>query len=361
MPTTGESVALGIFGSYFLIILGLFGLIGHNVPIVGRGRTQRQQVFSVLAILSFAHTWYYMLAYLFWSFREYERETGGLVGKSVIDRLSSWLMDTGLFEQAWAIVSTNPMPWWWSEPICLYTVGAFTIFLATHGRNYAVKHLWTYMVLGQLVAISVATNLVFLSLLLSPELNRPDKSKAVSYAPPILWLSVLVALVTVGISPYTTKTTFLPNLLVMHIAIILPLLSFGNIARSRFALRTRTLYLLAALGSLALRIRTIVAALASLTSANQTLSGFLSVALSTLHSHPAQSSIGWDVIWTTISILVWTFLSPLSNQPFSSGGSPSAVLGTTTIASLLFSAGVGAPLAFRQDVDEGTSADGKRR
>ena len=33
---------------------------------------------------------------------------------------------------------------------------------------------------------------------------------------------------------------------------------------------------------------------------------------STLGSHPAQSSIGWDVIWTLGSFLAWIVLAPLS-------------------------------------------------
>jgi hypothetical protein len=29
-------------------------------------------------------------------------------------------------------------------------------------------------------------------------------------------------------------------------------------------------------------------------------------AWNTLHSHPAQSSIGWDVVWSTLSFITWT-------------------------------------------------------
>ena len=75
------------------------------------------------------------------------------------------------------------------------------------------------MVLGQLVAISVATNLFFLTLVITSQTKEPKKeTRSTLLAPPFLWFSVLAALVTVGLSPYTTEKTFLPNLLVMHVA-----------------------------------------------------------------------------------------------------------------------------------------------
>jgi len=46
------------------------------------------------------------------------------------------------------------------------------------------------------------------------------------------------------------------------------------------------------------------------------MSNFLdNEAWATLHSHPAQSSIGWDVIWTSLSFIAWISLL----RPDSSG------------------------------------------
>jgi len=347
---TAELVAFAIFGSYFLIILGLFGILGRNVAIVGGGRTLRQYVFSGLTIMSFAHTWYYMLAYLLWSFSRYQQASGSK-GGPFIRQMAEWLINTGLFEEAWSKVSARAMPWWLSEPICLFTVGAWTIFLATKGRQHAVKHLWAYMALGQLVAISVATNLFFLSILLTP-IKKSTVAPGTKLAPPILWLSVLVALLTVGISPYTDDKSFLPNLLVMHFFIFLPLLPIGYNTNSSLSIRTKTLYALAAVAAVVLRLRTTYAALTSLPPGEQTLWGFVSAAATTLHTHPAQSSIGWDVVWTTVSVLLWITLRPASSL---------SSLSKAGITSLLFSAGVSAPLAFREDVDEPALARPKTR
>ncbi|KAH8104003.1 hypothetical protein BXZ70DRAFT_677673 [Cristinia sonorae] len=344
--TSTELVALSIFSSYFLVILGLFAIIGKNIPVFsGAGRIWQRRVFSGLVVASLLHTWYYMLAFLKWSFTRH-RDTSGSESGPFVQQITSWLLNTGLFEEAWAIVSTDPVPWWLSEPICLFTVGAWTVFLATNGRKYAVKHIWAYMLLGQLVAISVATNLFFLALLLSPT-PKPRPSLRTSHAPPILWTSVLISMLAVGISPHTTAQTFLPNLLIMHFLIVLPLLPFGHNTNSKFAIRTKTLYSLTAVIALGLRARTTLVAFASLPPAQQSLTEFLYVSWRTIHAHPAQSSIGWDVIWTSVSLIIWVAISPLNETQRSWSSTASAF-----VTSVLFSAGVGAPLAFKQQVEE---------
>lgn len=214
------------------------------------------------------------------------------------------------------------------------------------------------MLLGQLVAISVAANLFFLAVLLSPPAKKGRETTNAKMTPPILWISVLLSLVTIGISPYTTERTFLPNLLTMHTLIILPLLPFGYNTASRFSIPTRRLYLLTALIGGALRARSTLAAFISLTPEYQSASGFLAAAWHTLHSHPAQSSIGWDVIWTTISFLAWYAIS--SPSPSASAGTEHPTQ-SVLIDSLLFSVGVSAPLALRSRVDEADMAQKKEQ
>ena len=206
------------------------------------------------------------------------------------------------------------------------------------------------MVLGQLVAISVATNLFFLALSFTPQ-RKPERVYG-QRAPPILWFSVLGSLITVGLSPFTTEDTFLTNLLVMHALLVLPLLPVGYNIRSRFSVQTKTLYLLAAAMSLVLRLRTMFAAFIGLSPRDQSVSGFLAVATNTLHSHPAQSSIGWDVIWTTISLFVWIRFTSHSRSASKEKQASLFNPLVTSLTSILLSPGVGAPLAFHEDPDE---------
>jgi hypothetical protein len=67
-----------------------------------------------------------------WSFRNFEQLTST---QNVIffERLTNWLRGTELFEQSWSIVCAGPLNWWWSEQLCLFAVGAWTIFLSAQG------------------------------------------------------------------------------------------------------------------------------------------------------------------------------------------------------------------------------------
>lgn len=83
-------------------------------------------------------------------------------------RWSQWLYNTSLFEESWLLVVSNEANWWWSLEVCLYTVGPWTVFLHTQRRRSGIPHLWTYMLIGQTVAISFAACLFNLALALRP-------------------------------------------------------------------------------------------------------------------------------------------------------------------------------------------------
>jgi hypothetical protein len=174
------------------------------------------------------------------------------------------------------------------------------------------------MLLGQVVAISVAWSLLNLALVLIP----PPSNVGKTHLPITLTVPVLLSLVTISLSPYTSSTTFLPNLLVMHALLILPLLPFPLLAPPRLSPRSTSFYTLVALLSTLLRVRTVLAVLSFL---RITSSPFFSLQYpidtivglwnapgvvygsvwDTLHSHPAQASIGWDAVWSSIVWIAW--------------------------------------------------------
>ncbi|EDR06360.1 uncharacterized protein LACBIDRAFT_294714 [Laccaria bicolor S238N-H82] len=323
-----QYLALGVFSSYFLVIFGLFWLIYQSLPPPSPKQPKLKiAAFTALTIASLTHTWFYMFEYISWSFVKFESQNLHK-GDIVIERISSWLLNTSLFEEAWASVCVGPLNWWWSEQLCLFTVGAWTVFLATKGPQHHVKHLWAYMLLGQLVAISVASNLFYIALLLSEPSPLPKNSRA----NPRLWLSVLISLLSVATSPFTNERTFLPNLLVMHALLFLPLLWTPK-SPSRFSLHTSMLYLIIFVISAAIRARTVIAA--TVVSNDSPFTNAWNI----LHSHPAQSSIGWDVVWSTLSFITWTGLCSSGNsQPSNAFAIPFMFLATP-----LASIGITAP------------------
>ncbi|KAG6915282.1 hypothetical protein DXG01_012304, partial [Tephrocybe rancida] len=171
-------------------------------------------------------------------------------------------------------------------------------------------------------------------LLLSPaqhlKTEKAENMRVIS-APPSLYIPVLLALAAVAYSPFTSVAdgTFLPNF-------ILP------------ELNLRTLTLIVSITSVILHIRSSYLALYSISSdgvdilSSQTWITFLESAWSTLHvHHPAQSSIGWDVVWTSTSFVVWILLGGL--VPNSAGLHKLPVPLTATS---LLSVGGAAPWAF---------------
>ena len=182
------------------------------------------------------------------------------------------------------------------------------------GKRYNIKHVWAYMLLGQIVAISVASNLFYLALVLSePSLSSRRNltlKQTVSFR---LVVSVLLSLVTVASSPFTSPKTFLPNLLVMHVLLFVPLISItttSSFSEASFSVNLNMLYRIIQLACAGIHVRTVIAAIGSIQTSSKSAASdiIFKEAWTTLYSHPAQSSIGWDVIWTSLSFIVWILL-----------------------------------------------------
>ncbi|KAH6904666.1 hypothetical protein BKA70DRAFT_528003 [Coprinopsis sp. MPI-PUGE-AT-0042] len=268
-----------------------------------------------------------MFKFMFWSFADYEGASlsvSPVMSPLSLQRVADWLVDTALFEQAWWLVSTDGMTGGGANScVCSQSVhgqssstntvcsviSSLTVPYKEPGSRYNIKHLWAYTLLGQLVAISVASNLFYLAILCSPSSPSKQPTKKTIAMSPLIYLSVLLSLATVAISPHTDKTTFLPNLLVMHVFITVPLFfpQPPSRAPSKWSLSPSTAYFLVFLSPyqygqgqsyrhsprLPPRARTRV------------LSRSSSKLGKPYIGNTAQSSIGWDVVWTTASFIVW--------------------------------------------------------
>lgn len=184
------------------------------------------------------------------------------------------------------------------------------------GKRRGIKHLWAFMLLGQVVAISVSQNLFFAALALAPRSTTSSAStKEKDEATPAakagaswtLILSVLGSLFTVGLSPKTTNGPyFLPNLLVMHALLIFPLVPLPTFYSS---LSPGRLYTYTAIIALRLRLPTYTTLLEghelSFVGLRAWLPQLFKQAYSTLFQHPAQSSIGYDVVFASLTFIVW--------------------------------------------------------
>jgi hypothetical protein len=102
------------------------------------------QLFSALAALSLATTWYYMFAFLGRSYRKWAADHGiprahdslGHLGLSYIRELEvgRWLKDSALFKEAWESAISSPQRFWWTQQIFLFTA-AWSYFLGIRGST----------------------------------------------------------------------------------------------------------------------------------------------------------------------------------------------------------------------------------
>lgn len=160
------------------------------------------------------------------------------------------------------------------------------------------------MLLGQIVAISFATNLFFLAVLVH---DAEENKKTPSSAPrlrgrssdtAILLVNLIITILLFGNldSPY-----FIYLLLAPHI------LAFAPILRDRLTHNSTPSHQLGEPSKL-LQLGILAALISAGTSRAFNQGADWSVILKTLHEHPAVSSVGWDVICCWVSYTAWALL-----------------------------------------------------
>lgn len=143
MVDVSNARPIGILAGYLLACAGLTAYcIGMTWKRGSSPRStidQRRRnaivVFSALAALSLATTWYHMFCFFPWSYREWETPRAA-AGPLSVDRdglyLGDWLRDTTLFKQAWVSTLETPLRAWWSTQIFGFCA-IWSVMLAAQG------------------------------------------------------------------------------------------------------------------------------------------------------------------------------------------------------------------------------------
>ncbi|KAF2179268.1 hypothetical protein K469DRAFT_674463 [Zopfia rhizophila CBS 207.26] len=175
--------AYTIFCSYMLLCISLAVFIIRNLLVSFNSLSppgfNRRHVllFSFLATASLCTTWYYMYQYFVDSYQRwvYWQE---FYGRPIVNlELGRWLRETELFREAWLAAIVGVHRYWWTAQIFLFACG-LGLNLEQKGTRKGIKHTWAFMLLGQVVAISFATNLFLISLLLTPKSCKPAQKDA---------------------------------------------------------------------------------------------------------------------------------------------------------------------------------------
>ncbi|KAH7396589.1 hypothetical protein DE146DRAFT_657182 [Phaeosphaeria sp. MPI-PUGE-AT-0046c] len=265
-------------------------------------------LFSILAAGSLLTTWTFMVQYFDMSYKTW------LMWRSYYDldphhrHWGLWLKETSLFHEAWELVVVGNARYWWSHQIFFFALG-LGLYLEQKGIRRGIKHTWAFMLLGQIVAISFATNLFLLTLLLSPPVSSQASSTSArrsNWLGP--WLLNLGTVFATAIPAFLLaddhywhhSEDFLPVLLIPHVALlVLPaaraLLPARYLPESNVVFDDKVygyMWVLTIANAALMMIKTTYAAWA--------YSGFQGIQ-NALLEHPAVSSVGFDVIfcWTT--------------------------------------------------------------
>ncbi|KAH9862605.1 hypothetical protein IAQ61_010023 [Plenodomus lingam] len=268
-------------------------------------------LFGLLSVGSLVTTWTHMVHYFKISYDTW------LMWRSYYEldphqmHWGLWLQETSLFREAWETVIVGNARYWWSHQIFFFAL-ALGLYLEQKGVPRGIRYTWAFMLLGQIVAISFATNLFFLTLLLSPPAPPPPSTSGAQQQKWLgLWLLNLFAICATAYPAmlladehyWHHPTAFLPVLLAPHVALmILPTVRAVVPARYfnedfDFTDKVYNYMWALVLGNACLM-------LAWTTATAYAYSGMVGVWYA-LSEHPAVSSVGYDVIFCWVSWICW--------------------------------------------------------
>ncbi|KAF2812590.1 uncharacterized protein BDZ99DRAFT_461249 [Mytilinidion resinicola] len=315
---TSSARPIGIFSSYMLLCLSLAILILRSLYKSSQRRsfaqnlkpnqsrsTRRVVLFTVLSAISLGTTWYYMFCFFSHSYQQWSSRQSIHLSVDGSLELGAWLRDTKLFKEAWGTALETPERFWWTQQIFFFT-SIWSVFLGQQGFSRRIPHLWAYMLLGQVVAISFATNLFFLAVSLNPASPPAFQQDPSRWTPPlsILLIPLLATFVSTGMMPISvSKPYFMYILLLPHFALFMPPVLYSVVPQSwgttHRSLKAAERYY-ERVYSLLVMLSIVFIALASRTAWGGVLTA--------LYEHPAVSSVGWDVILCWISWGFWTLV-----------------------------------------------------
>ncbi|KAG9242099.1 hypothetical protein BJ878DRAFT_189105 [Calycina marina] len=340
----------------------------HREPL----RKRHVRIFSYLALLSLAAGAFYSYKFGSLSYRIWADERGidlpsSFFGDSVAFRDGEhpgrlhpvrWLNDTTLYQEVLEIVTGKSRYFWWGQQITLSTV-SWSNFVAIEGQRRKITYLWAFMGLAQLVNLSYAQNLFFVTLILTPvplpanirDLTRESvpitssklsqlKSKILLTKPegwmpkPFINITILLATyVSIFLVPFASNTpSFMTVITISKLLPFTPLMlpylipkSWGSVgsARQNYPSYATAFRAISAI-SILLHMKSSTLALFYNTPSENYYSHTLLHPFNTEHrsalkrgstaiasifgavgEHPAVDAVGWDVLLTGLSLGAW--------------------------------------------------------
>ncbi|KAJ3271749.1 hypothetical protein HDV01_006357 [Terramyces sp. JEL0728] len=284
-------MSFAVFCAYFSSIF--ISLLFISKTLFNALKFAKSRFFLLLALGSFLVTWYYMFEYFKDSYTRWKVESGTTADFS-LNILSHWLEGTHLFDDAWKLVSIGYYQWFWSHQLCVFVVAVWTPYLLFEGKKRNIPYIWAYMIIGQFVAISTASCLFYAAV----ASKAPTKSAFTKTN--LLLVCVILGLCGVIYIPKVADTDlFVTALVAIHVVCLLPLFPFGASKPTiQTGALTAGLYMFSAGAGLFILGHQILDVWWTLPAGDfsDSLLTFGSNIAETFFHHPAQSSIGSDII-----------------------------------------------------------------
>jgi hypothetical protein len=191
-------------------------------------------------------------------------------------------------------------------------INVLNLVLTSTGVRRGIKHTWAFMLLGQIVAISFATNLFLLTFLLSSTPPQPSSTRNQRSSWLGLWLVNLGTVLATTIPAFLLadehywhhSTDFLPVLLIPHAALLVPPLIRALVPGTYLPENSTAFEDKAYNYMWALTLGNAGLMMLKTTSAAVSYGGFRGIQ-NALLEHPAVSSVGFDVVFCWITWICW--------------------------------------------------------
>ncbi|KAM0722049.1 hypothetical protein Q7P37_002975 [Cladosporium fusiforme] len=281
----------------------LFSLHTRNVS--KKSNAGRIILFSALALLSFATLSNNMLEVLISSFKKWSAGRDPAQLEDLPLAIWNWSITSSLFRDFGEAIVADSARFLWAQSALLATLSVF-FFMGTEGRHRGIPYLWSFFCLSQILPISFAQNLFYVALLLAPgragQLHF-NKSSSVASAG-----AYCLCLACAQMMAGTEK--LIPLILAARSVLMVPLFLKAGHHESKDP--DEKVYIVRATGDELQRIVLKTSMIMTGMKGYQAVQEGWSVPMifSSLTSHPAVASLGYDFILSAVSFAAWTLLRP---------------------------------------------------
>lgn len=219
-------ITLSIYGQYTTLPDTYANPGNPGLNAAKNARKRHIKIYAFLASISFAMLSYNMLMFLVTHYLSWSGDPSRSVGNVTIPALRSWMLDSSLFQEfAQDLVKNAPSAVWTQSAI----VGTWfwNIWMARKARQRTIETsmMRTYILLGQILPISLTASLFIIQLHLRAPEFKHGNAPAAARRKPVASLqipNILLNIALLALPALRADATFSPLVLFERVVLLLP-------------------------------------------------------------------------------------------------------------------------------------------